>query len=137
MIINLINKFKKSFIMKKIIILFALSSLLFSCGVSKDLARTLRFADTGRTLGVDEIAFKELKTMKKGQSCTWNLLFFIPIFGDGSIITAAEKGDINDVQLIGETGSWYGGILNRTCTVVYGDNPAVSNKNKNSSTKKK
>lgn len=123
--------------MKKIAILFTLSSLLFSCGVSKDLARTLRFADTGRTLGVDEIAFKELKTMKKGQACTWNLLFFIPIFGDGSIITAAEKGDINDVQLIGETGSWYGGFLNRTCTVVYGDNPAVLDKNKNSTSKKK
>ncbi len=115
--------------MKKIATLFILSSLLFSCGVSKDLARTLRFADTGRTLGVTEIAFKELKTMKKGEACTWNLLFFIPIFGDGSIITAAEKGDINDVQLIGETGSWYGGLLNRTCTVVYGDNPAALEKN--------
>ena len=101
------------------------------------MARTLRFADTGRTLGIDEISFKELKTMKKGQSCTWNLLFFIPIFGDGSIITAAEKGDINDIQLIGETGSWYGGFLNRTCTVVYGDNPNVLNKNENLTPKKK
>jgi len=81
--------------MKKFTILAILSALFFSCGVSKDLARTLRFADTGRTLGIDEISFKELKTMKKGQSCTWNLLFFIPIFGDGSIITSAEKGDIN------------------------------------------
>ena len=116
--------------MKKIAILFVLSSVLFSCGVSKDLARTLRFANTGRTLSVDEIAFKELKTMKRGEACTWNLLFFIPIFGDGSIITAAEKGDINDVQLIGETGSWYGGFLNRTCTVVYGDNPKPQNINK-------
>ena len=123
--------------MKKFTILTILSALLFSCGVSKDLARTLRFADTGRTLGIDEISFKELKTMKKGQSCTWNLLFFIPIFGDGSIITAAEKGDINDIQLIGETGSWYGGFLNRTCTVVYGDNPNVLKKNENLTPKKK
>ena len=51
--------------MKKFTILTILSALLFSCGVSKDLARTLRFADTGRTLGIDEISFKELKTMKK------------------------------------------------------------------------
>ena len=51
--------------MKKIAILFVLSSVLFSCGVSKDLACTLRFANTGRTLDVDEIAFKKLKTMKK------------------------------------------------------------------------
>ena len=39
--------------MKKIAILFVLSSVLFSCGVSKDLACTLRFANTGRTLDVD------------------------------------------------------------------------------------
>ena len=51
--------------MKKIATLFILSSLLFSCGASKDLARTLRFANTGRALDVDEIAFKKLKTMKK------------------------------------------------------------------------
>ena len=45
--------------MKKFTILTILSALLFSCGVSKDMARTLRFADTGRTLGIAEISTKK------------------------------------------------------------------------------
>ena len=107
--------------MKKILILALLISLS-ACGNTKDLARTLKYADSGRSVGIDSINFKELKQMKRGQTCTWNFLFIFPIFGDGSILTAAEKGDINNVQLIGETGYWYGGIISKSCTVVYGDN---------------
>ncbi len=119
--------------MKKLFFATALSLMLSSCGSSKDLSKTLRFADNGRAVGLESIKFKELKQMKKGEACTWNLFFFIPMFGDGSIITAAEKGDINNVQLIGETGFWYGGVINKTCTVVYGDNPnEMSKANKNS-----
>ena len=116
--------------MKKFICLILSYLILTSCGTSKDLAKTLRFADGGKVFGSDQIGFKELKKMKKGESCTYHLFFFIPIFGDGSIITAAEKGDINNVQLIGETGFWYGGFFNKNCTVVYGDNPEISTKNK-------
>ena len=115
-------KKSKSKNMKKLSLLTLLCLVLSSCGASKDLAKTLRFADNNRAVGVESIKFKELKRMKKGEACTWNLFFFIPMFGDGSIITAAESGDINNVQLIGETGFWYGGVVNKNCTVVYGDN---------------
>jgi len=42
------------------------------------------------------------------------------LIGDGSLITAAENGKVNTVQLIGETGKWYF-PFNTNCTVVYGD----------------
>jgi hypothetical protein len=108
--------------MKKLSLLLLLCLALSSCGASKDLAKTLRFANNNNAVGVESIKFKELKRMKKGEACSWNFLFFIPMFGDGSIITAAENGDINNIQLIGETGFWYGGVVNKNCTVVYGDN---------------
>lgn len=87
--------------------------------VTKDLAQTLRYAD-GRSVGVKNINFKELQTRKRGEACTWNILFFVPMYGDGSIITAADNGNINNVELVGETGIWYF-PFNKNCTVVYGD----------------
>lgn len=86
---------------------------------TKDLARTLRYADGGR-VGVKNIEFEELQTRKKGEACTWNFLFFIPIVDDGSIISAADNGKINNVELIDETGLWYF-PFNKNCTVIYGD----------------
>lgn len=41
-------------------------------------------------------------------------------YGNGSILTAADSGEINGVQLIGETGRWYF-PFNKNCTVVFGD----------------
>ena len=76
------------------------------CVTTKDLAQTLRYADN-RPVGVENIRFVELNNMKRGKACTLNLLYFLPIYGDGSLITAADAGDINTVQLIGETGKWY------------------------------
>lgn len=76
------------------------------------------------------IQFEELQTRKKGEACTWNLFFFIPMLGDGSIIGAADNGKINNVELIGETGLWYF-PFNRNCTVVYGDGKLASNSNQN------
>ena len=114
--------------------IIALLFFLGSCGNTRDLAETLRFSGSKSAVGVDQINFKDLKQMKKGEACTWHLFFIIPIFGDGSIITAAEKAGINNVQLIGQTGFWYGGVVNKNCTVVYGDNPnlnSIINKNKN------
>ena len=63
--------------------------------------------------------------MKKGKACTVNLLYVIPLFGDGSIIRAAEKGKVNNVELIGETGWWYFPFCT-VCTVVYGDKSAIN-----------
>jgi hypothetical protein len=102
--------------------MIALSTLLVLTGcatATKDLANTLRYAD-GSRVGVKNLKFKELQTRKKGEACTWNLFFFIPILGDGSIISAADNGEINNVELIGETGLWYF-PFNKNCTVVYGD----------------
>jgi hypothetical protein len=86
--------------------------------VTKDLARTLRYSD-GAVVGIKHIQFQELQVRKRGEACTWNLLFAIPLYGDGSIISAADQGKINNVELIGETGLWYFPI-NKNCTVVYG-----------------
>ena len=105
--------------MKKIIAII-LSFLAAGCAtVTKDLAKTLRYAD-GSYVGVKNIEFKELQTRKKGEACTWNLFFVLPLYGDGSILSAADQGSINNVELVGETGLWYFPV-NKNCTVVYGD----------------
>ena len=103
--------------MKLLILLFAI--MISGCAtVTKDLAQTLRYSD-GKVVGVKNINFKELQSRKRGEACTWNILFFIPMYGDGSIITAADNGDINNVELVGETGIWYF-PFNKNCTVVFG-----------------
>ena len=48
----------------------------------------------------------------------------MPVYGDGSIISAADQGNINNVELIGETGMWYF-PFNKNCTIVYGDSERV------------
>lgn len=109
--------------MKPFITLVMTTFLLSGCATStKDLARTLRYADN-RPVGVENIKFQELQNMKRGDACTWNFLFFLPVYGDGSIITAADEGEVNSVQLIGETGYWFF-PMNKNCTVVYGDKKA-------------
>lgn len=108
--------------MKKIITALLILATTACATVTKDLARTLRYSD-GQTVGVKNIDFKELQTRKRGEACTWNLFFVMPLYGDGSIITAADQGDINNVELIGETGLWYFPV-NKNCTVVYGDSNA-------------
>ena|ERR1700741_3866583 len=111
--------------MKKSLTILALAGAAAATGcatTTKDLALTLRYADN-RPVGVDNIRFVDLKKMKRGDACTVNLLWFVPLYGDGSLLTAAAAGDINTVQLIGETGKWYF-PFNTNCTVVYGDKPA-------------
>lgn len=105
--------------MKKMIVVLTLLFMSGCATVTKDLAKTLRYAE-GKAVGVKNIDFKELKTRKRGEACTWNVFYFLPIYGDGSIISAAENGNINNVELIGETGLWYFPV-NKNCTVVFGD----------------
>ena len=102
----------------------ALAAALGACVPTKDLAKTLRYADN-RPVGVENIRFVDLQHMKRGRACTVNLLYFLPLYGDGSLITSAEDGDINTVQLIGETGKWYF-PFNTNCTVTYGDRAPVA-----------
>ena len=109
--------------MTKLIAIVAMMSLISGCTNTKDLATTLRYADN-TPIGVNQIKFIELENMKRGKSCTLNLLYFIPVYGDGSILTAAENGHINTVELIGETGHWYF-PFSTDCTVVYGDKSAI------------
>lgn len=111
--------------MKKLLLSLFILSLSGCATVTKDLARTLRYAD-GDVVGVKNIEFNELQSRKKGEACTWNLLFFIPIYGDGSVISAANQGKINNIELIGETGLWYFPV-NKNCTVVYGDSKKTTN----------
>lgn len=109
--------------MKALIAIIAMVLLASGCTNTKDLATTLRYADN-RPIGVNKIKFIELEKMKRGKACTLNFLYFIPIYGDGSILTAAENGHINTVQLIGETGHWYF-PFSTDCTVVFGDKSAI------------
>ncbi len=103
--------------MKKTLLLIAI--LLSTSCARTDLAKTLRYADERRVL-VKDISFQDLQSMKQGKSCTYNFLYVIPMFGDGSIITAANKGKIDRVKLIGQSGFWTF-PFNQNCTVVYGD----------------
>lgn len=105
--------------MKKLLLTLGAISLLYGCAATSDLAKTLRYADNN-PVGVENIRFQELSEMKRGTTCTWNLFYVLPIYGDGSIITAADNGAINSVQLIGETGRWYF-PMSKNCTVVFGD----------------
>ncbi len=110
--------------MKKLIFILAMVSCIAGCATTtKDLAKTLRYAND-TPVGADNIKFIELDKMKRGTACTLNLLYFIPLFGDGSIIAAADEGQINTVELIGETGRWYF-PFSTNCTVVFGDKSAV------------
>ncbi len=108
--------------MKKLLAVLTILLGTSGCTSTKDLAKTLRYADN-TPVGVENIKFIDLTSMKKGSSCTLNMFYFIPIFGDGSIITAAANGNINTVELIGETGYWYF-PFSTNCTVVYGDKSA-------------
>ncbi|QWV97182.1 TRL-like family protein [Geomonas nitrogeniifigens] len=101
---------------------------LCGCIPTHDLAKSLRYADN-TPVGVENIKFVELNQMKRGEACTFNIFYFIPLFGDGSILTAAHKGGINNVELIGQTGYWYF-PFSTDCTVVYGDKSAVIQKQK-------
>jgi hypothetical protein len=94
--------------------LFAASSCSY-----KDLAKNLRYADN-RPVGVENIRFQELQTMKHGKSCSYDFLYVLPVFGNSSVITAAENGEVNNVKLIGETGFWTF-PFSKVCTVVYGE----------------
>jgi len=109
--------------MKTLIAVVAMVSLFSGCTSTKDLAKTLRYADN-TPIGVNQIKYIELEKMKRGKTCTFNLFYFIPIYGDGSILTAAENGHINTVELIGETGHWYF-PFSTDCTVVFGDKSAI------------
>ncbi len=104
--------------MKKYLITTILLLATASCSYV-DLAKTLRYADN-RPVGVENIKFQELQTMKHGKSCSYSFLYVLPVFGNSSIITAAENGDVNNVKLIGETGFWTFPFA-QTCTVVYGN----------------
>jgi len=111
--------------MKKQLLLLTVIILTSGCAATNDLAQTLRYSDNN-PVGVDNIEFRELNTMIRGEACTWNIFYFIPLQGDGSIITAANSADINNVELIGKTGYWYF-PFSRNCTVVFGDSPLASN----------
>ncbi len=105
--------------MNRIILLCALLLFLCGCFNVRDMAKNLRYANN-TPVGVENIKFIDLQAMSRGESCTLNFLYFIPLWGDGSIITAAENGNINTVELIGETGYWTL-LFSRNCTVVFGD----------------
>ncbi len=109
--------------MKKLLVILAMVSSITGCATTKDLAKTLRYANN-TPVGAENIKFIELDKMKRGTTCTVNLFYFLPIFGDGSIIAAADDGKINTVELIGETGRWYF-PFSTNCTVVFGDKSAA------------
>lgn len=108
--------------MRTILFLFVVSLFTGCATVTTDLAKTLRYS-SGASVGVENIEFTELAKRKRGEACTLNLLHFLPLYGDGSLISAAQDGEVNNVELIGETGLWYF-PFNYNCTVVYGKSDA-------------
>lgn len=111
-------------LIKTSITLITLATICSGCAIaSKDLATNLRYANN-KPVGVENIKFQGLQKMRRGDACTTNFLYFMPIYGDGSIITAATKGEVNSVQLVGETEHWYG-PFSKNCTVVFGDKNGV------------
>lgn len=104
--------------MKKYLVILLGLFFVSSCAY-KDMARNLRYSDN-RPVGVENIKFQKLQTMKHGKACGYNFLYILPVFGNSSIITAAENGEVDNVKLIGETGFWTF-PFSKTCTVVYGD----------------
>ena len=109
--------------MRKLIVILVLLLAISGCIPTRDLAKSLRYSNND-PVGVENIKFIDLNKMKKGKACTVNLLYVIPLFGDGSIIRAAENGKVNTIELIGETGWWYFPFCT-VCTVVYGDKSAI------------
>lgn len=109
--------------MKIVFFFLSLAVAVSGCATTKDLAKTLRYANNA-PVGVENIKFIDLSVMKRGTSCTFNIFYMIPLFGDGSILSAADDGKINTVELIGETGRWYF-PFSTNCTVVFGDKSAI------------
>ncbi|QXE90212.1 TRL domain-containing protein [Geomonas subterranea] len=109
--------------MKRLSAMVLILAGLCGCLPTHDLAKTLRYADN-TPVGVENIKFLDLNQMKRGEACTFNIFYVIPLFGDGSILTAARRGGINNVELIGQTGTWYF-PFSTDCTVVYGDKSAI------------
>lgn len=94
------------------------------CAIAgKDMATNLRYANN-QPVGVENIKFQDLRRMRRGDACITSFLYFLPMYGDGSVITAADAGEVNSVQLIGETELWYG-PFSKNCTVVFGDKDGV------------
>ena len=102
--------------MKKILIIIALF-LAQSCS-HKDLAKTLQYSDN-RPVSLEDVRFQKLQQMKHGKACSYKFLFFLPILGDSSLLTAAHNGEVNQIKYVGETGYWTF-PFSKSCTVVYG-----------------
>lgn len=107
--------------MSRYLLAIAVVAITGCASVTKDISHTLRYAD-GTIVGIHNVDYQDLQARPRGEACTWNLLFAFPLFGDGSVITAANNGSVNDVDLVGETGVWYF-PFNKNCTVVYGQAP--------------
>jgi hypothetical protein len=103
---------------RMMILPLAAALALTGCVNSKDLAKTLRYADE-RAISVADFKFADLGKLSKGEACTVNFMNWLPLWGDGSLITAIERGKINRIHYIGETGYWYF-PFSTNCTVVFG-----------------
>lgn len=102
--------------MKKHIVIFALFCV--SC-VPIDTAKTLKHAD-GTNVDLSKVNFAELRNTKQGSACVWNLAYAIPLYGDDTVMKAAQNGNISNIELTARTGLWTFPI-NKSCLVVYGD----------------
>ena len=95
--------------------------LLISCisCVPIDTAKTLKNADN-TDVDLSKVNFAELRNVKQGKTCVWNLAYVFPLYGDDTVMKAAENGDISNIELTARTGFWTFPI-NKSCLVVYGD----------------
>jgi hypothetical protein len=59
----------------------------------------------------------------KGEACSRNILFLIPLSLDSSIYTAAKNGDIELISTV-DSEALFTGVYNSQCTIVRGHKKA-------------
>ena len=103
----------------KSLLLIAILAINASC-IKQDLARNLSSSySEDQAIGIRNIDFKDLESLKRGQSCTYKIFYLIPT-GSDSVMDSARNGGIANVKFIGKEGFW-SVLFSKNCTVVYGD----------------
>lgn len=103
----------------KSLILVAILAVNASC-IRQDLARNLSTPySENQAIGLPNIDFKNLDSLKRGQACTYKIFYLIPT-GSDSIMDSARNADISNIKFIGKEGFW-SILFSKNCTVVYGD----------------
>lgn len=97
--------------MKKII--FSLIIVLGLTGCSYDRSPLLNTTD------LNKVDFSTINSMKRGESCSSRILFFIGPFGSQEIVKAATSAKISKVEFVDYKTTSYV-VYTKSCVIVYG-----------------